>query len=41
MISSCDADGIVKIWDIKMVRELMTFDIGDLPANASIFDKSG
>lgn len=40
-ISSCDSDGVVKIWDSRMVREKTQFDTGQLPANASIFDKSG
>ena len=40
-IASCDSDGVVKIWDAKMVRERTQFDTGQLPANSAIFDKSG
>jgi len=41
VIASCDSDGVVKLWDVKMVRERTQFDSGQLPANVSIFDKSG
>lgn len=40
MIASCDADGVTKVWDIRMVKEQCSFDIGELPANKVIFDKS-
>jgi len=28
-VSTCDSDGIVKLWDIRMVQELLSIDTGD------------
>jgi sperm-associated antigen 16 protein len=28
-IASCDADGLLKAWDIRMVQEIMQVDTGD------------
>ena len=39
-MSTCDSDGIVKVWDIRMVQELLTVDSGDAIAHALCFDKS-
>lgn len=38
---SGDADGIVKIWDVKMVREIGNYDCGKHAANNVIWDNSG
>jgi len=38
-ISTCDSDGIVKVWDIRMVQELFTVDNGDKIAHSLCFDK--
>lgn len=40
-MASGDADGIVRIWDVKMVKEIMTFDCGKHAANAVLYDNSG
>ncbi len=32
-IASCDADGIVKLWDVRRVTEKATLDCGDNPVN--------
>ena len=40
MIVSGDADGINKIWDIRMVKEARQIDIGLCASNCAIFDKS-
>lgn len=40
-IASTDSDGIVKLWDVRMVAELMTINVGPHPANKSRFDRSG
>lgn len=40
-MASADADGIVKIWDIRQVSQMMTIDIGDTCINAVTFDKTG
>ncbi len=37
---STDADGIIKIWDVRMVCERMTVDAGPSPANKAILDES-
>lgn len=33
MIVSSDADGVVKVWDVRMVAELGTIDAGQHPIN--------
>jgi sperm-associated antigen 16 protein len=38
---SCDSDGVIKVWDIRMVKEQTHFDMGVVSANCAIFDKSG
>ena len=38
-MSTCDSDGIVKLWDIRMVQELMSVDTGDAIAHCLGFDK--
>ena len=40
MIASTDCDGITKIWDVRMVKELQQFDSGLASANKALFDKS-
>jgi WD40 repeat protein len=40
-IVSCDADGIVKCWDVRVVSEFLNIDTDKYPANASAFDRSG
>ena len=39
-VSTCDSDGIVKVWGIRMVQELLSIDTGDAIAHALAFDKS-
>lgn len=39
-IASCDSDGILKAWDIRMVQELMQVDLGDAIALSVAFDKN-
>lgn len=39
-IASSDSDGIVKVWDIRMVQELVTVDVGDSIALSVSFDKN-
>ena len=41
VIASTDADGVVKLWDVRMVAELLTIDSGEHPANKCSFDRSG
>merc|ERR1712018_197933 len=40
-IVSCDSDGIVKLWDVRVVSEYLQIDTGQHPANAAAFDRSG
>ena len=43
-IASCDSDAIVKVWDIRMVQEVMQVDTGDREgktfAMSTCFDKN-
>ena len=41
MIISSDSDGIVKIWDVRMVKEISQFDCGMASSNDAKFDPSG
>merc|ERR1712137_527293 len=40
-IASCDSDGIVKCWDVRVVSEYLQIDTGQHPANSTAFDRSG
>jgi len=40
MIVSGDCDGINKVWDIRMVKEIRQFDSGLSSSNCAIFDRS-
>ena len=39
-IVSTDSDGMVRVWDVRMVKEICNFDTGLASANNAIFDKS-
>jgi WD40 repeat protein len=41
MVLSTDADGIVKVWDIRMVSERASIDTGNFAAYKAVFDPSG
>ena len=38
-VATCDSDGIAKIWDIRMVQELLSVECGDTIAHCVAFDK--
>lgn len=40
MIASSDADGAVKLWDTRMVAEILTIECSKYPANKAAFDAS-
>jgi len=40
VIVSCDADGMVKLWDVRMVAEILSVDCGPHPANKVAFDRA-
>ena len=39
-MASCDSDGIVKVWDIRVVKEICNVDAGDAMAMSVSFDKN-
>lgn len=41
MVVSSDSDGITKVWDVRMVKEVHQFDSGMTSANCAVFDRSG
>jgi WD40 repeat protein len=40
-LASADADGVVKLWDVRMVAEVFTVKCSEYPANKATFDASG
>ena len=40
-VASCDAYGVVKMWDVRTVACMTTVDLGPHPANRLDFDPSG
>jgi WD40 repeat protein len=40
-IASTDADGVVKLWDVRMAAEIVTIRGAPCPANKCSFDASG
>ena len=40
-VASCDAYGVVKLWDVRTVACMNTLDLGPHPANRLDFDPSG
>lgn len=39
-MASCDADGVVKMWDARMVAEIGTMEAGQHPLNSLCLDRS-
>lgn len=39
-MASCDADGVVKLWDARMVAEIGTMETGQHPLNSVCLDRS-
>ena len=39
-MASCDADGVVKLWDVRNVSEAFSVSTGSKPANKIAFDPS-
>ena len=39
-LASCDADGVVKFWDVRNVSEAASVSTGSKPANKVVFDPS-
>lgn len=37
---SADADGLVKLWDVRMVAEVLTINCSKYPANRAVVDAS-
>ena len=40
MLASTDADGVAKLWDVRMVAELKSMAAGEHPLNKCCFDRS-
>lgn len=40
-VASCDAYGVVKLWDVRTVGCMASMDLGPHPANRVAFDPSG
>ena len=40
-IVSVDSDGAVKLWDVRMVAEILSMNAGPYPANKCAIDRSG
>lgn len=40
-VASCDSYGNVKLWDVRTVSPMVSFDVGPHPANKLAFDPSG
>ncbi len=40
MVASTDADGIAKLWDVRMVAEVRSIAAGEHPLNKCSFDRS-
>ncbi|XP_045153312.1 sperm-associated antigen 16 protein-like [Echinops telfairi] len=41
MIASCDACGVVKLWDFRKLSAVVSIDIGPSPGNEVNFDSTG
>jgi WD40 repeat protein len=41
VLASTDADGMLKLWDTRMVAEILSINTGKHPANKAAFDRSG
>ncbi|RYG44178.1 hypothetical protein EON67_12060, partial [archaeon] len=39
-VASCDADGVVRVWDIRMVSERASATLGKVPVHSVAFDRS-
>lgn len=39
-VVSCDADGVVKLWDARKVAEIGTIEAGQHPLNSVCLDRS-
>ena len=40
VIASCDADGAIKLWDVRTVTEIGTIQVSQHPCNKVAFDRS-
>ena len=41
VVASCDADGAIKLWDVRTVTEIGTIHVSTHPVNKVCFDRSG
>ena len=40
-VASVDSDGVLKLWDVRMVVEMNSISAGAYPANKCAFERSG
>ncbi|VFV31291.1 sperm-associated antigen 16 protein, partial [Lynx pardinus] len=40
MIASCDACGVIKLWDFRKLLPIVSIDVGPSPGNEVNFDSS-
>ncbi|CAF5215442.1 unnamed protein product, partial [Rotaria magnacalcarata] len=40
-VASCDSKGIVKLWDVRTVKSIVTLDFGPYSANSVSFHPTG
>ena len=40
-MASCDSYGVVKLWDVRAVAPMVSFEVGPHPANKVAFDPTG
>ena len=40
-IASCDSKGVVKLWDVRTIKSLVTLDFGPYSANSVSFHPAG
>ena len=40
-MASCDAKGVVKLWDVRTIKSLVTLDFGPYSANSVSFHPAG
>lgn len=40
-VASCDSKGVVKLWDVRTIKSLVTLDFGPYSANSVSFHPAG
>jgi len=40
-VASCDSKGVVKLWDVRTIKSIVTLDFGPYSANSVSFHPAG